>query len=137
MAGGWALSGIVTLESGAPINLGVSGTNASSVIPNSGDRPNVNGSVSYPKTAAEWFNTSAFSAPACVTGPDCYGNLGFYGVRGPGRDDWNLALLKNFVLSAERGSRIEFRAESFNTWNHTQFKGDANNGGTAPMPHNC
>jgi hypothetical protein len=129
VAGGWALSGIVTLESGAPINLGVSGTNASSVIPNSGDRPNVNGSISYPKTAAEWFNPAAFSAPACVTGPDCYGNLGFDGVRGPGRDDWNLALLKNFVLSAERGSRIEFRAESFNTWNHTQFKGDANNGG--------
>ena len=129
VAGGWALSGIVTLESGAPINLGVSGTNASSVIPNSGDRPNVNGSISYPKTAAEWFNPAAFSAPVCATGPDCYGNLGFDGVRGPGRDDWNLALLKNFVLSAERGSRIEFRAESFNTWNHTQFKGDANNGG--------
>jgi hypothetical protein len=129
VAGGWALSGIVTLESGAPINLGVSGTNASSVIPNSGDRPNVNGSISYPKTAAEWFNPAAFSAPACTTGPDCYGTLGFDGVRGPGRDDWNLALLKNFVLSAERGSRIEFRAESFNTWNHTQFKGDANNGG--------
>jgi hypothetical protein len=136
VAGGWALSGIVTLESGAPINLGVNGTlanptgnNAASVIPNSSNRPNVNGSISYPKTAAEWFNKSAFSAPACVTGPDCYGNLGFDGVRGPGRDDWNLALLKNFVLSAERGSRIEFRAESFNTWNHTQFKGDANNGG--------
>jgi hypothetical protein len=129
VAGGWALSGIVTLESGAPLNLGVSGTNASSVIPNSGDRPNVNGSISYPKTAAEWFNPAAFSAPVCATGPDCYGNLGFDGVRGPGRDDWNLALFKNFVLSAERGSRIEFRAESFNTWNHTQFKGDDNNGG--------
>ena len=33
------------------------------------------------------------------------------------------------MLSSERGSRIEFRAESFNVWNHTQFKGDYNNGG--------
>lgn len=129
--GGWALSGIVTMESGAPINLGVSGSTVASVIPNAGtstqqgDRPNVNGSISYPKTADEWFNPAVFSAPA----PGTYGNLGFDALRGPGRDDWNLALLKNFVLSAERGSRIEFRAETFNTWNHTQFKGDINNGG--------
>ena len=33
------------------------------------------------------------------------------------------------MISEERGSRFEFRAETFNTWNHTQFKGDANNGG--------
>lgn len=129
--GGWALSGIVTMESGAPINLGVSGSTVSSVIPNAGtstqqgDRPNVNGSISYPKTAAEWFNPAAFSAPA----PGTWGNLGFDALRGPGRDDWNLALLKSFVLSTERGSRIEFLAETFNTWNHTQFKGDINNGG--------
>jgi hypothetical protein len=50
-------------------------------------------------------------------------------VRGPGRDDWNLSLFKSFVISEARGSRFEFRAESFNTWNHTQFKGDYNNGG--------
>jgi hypothetical protein len=124
-AGGWALSGIVTMESGAPINLGVSGNNVASVVPNSGNRPDVTGSISYPKTAAEWFNPAAFSAPS----PGTYGNLGFDGLRGPGRDDWNLALFKNFVISQERGSRIEFRAESFNPWNHTQFKGDANNGG--------
>jgi hypothetical protein len=127
--GGWAVSGIVTMESGAPLNLGVSGSNASSVIPNSGNRPDVNGSISYPKTVNSWFNPAAFSAPVCATGPDCYGNLGFDALRGPGRDDWNLSLFKNFILNAERGSRIEFRAESFNTWNHTQFKGDSNNGG--------
>ena len=85
----------------------------------------MNGSIAYPKTAAEWFNPAAFSAPASRH----TAAIGLRWMRGPGRDDWNLALLKNFVLSAERGSRIEFRAESFNTWNHTQFKGDDNNGG--------
>jgi hypothetical protein len=128
-AGGWSLSGIVTMESGAPINLGVSGENASSVLANTGNRPNVNGSISTPHTAAEWFNPAAFSAPVCATGPDCYGNLGFDAIRGPGRDDWNLALFKSFVFSEDRGSRLEFRAETFNTWNHTQFKGDINNTG--------
>jgi hypothetical protein len=134
--GGWAVSGIVTMESGAPLNIGSNGTaaiptgnNADSIIPNSSNRPDLTGSISYPKKVGEWFNTSAFTPAACTTGPDCYGTLPFDAVRGPGRDDWNLALFKNFVINEARGSRIEFRAETFNTWNHTQFKGDANNGG--------
>jgi hypothetical protein len=126
-AGGWQISGIITEESGAPINLGVSGHTAASILNNTGTRPNVNGSITYPHTAAAWFNTSAFSAPACLTGPDCYGNLGFDAIRGPGRNNFDLALLKNFAFT-ER-FHMEFRAEAFNTWNHTQFKGDANNGG--------
>ena len=47
----------------------------------------------------------------------------------PGRDNWNLALFKSFIFSEDRGTRLELRAESFNTWNHTQFKGDVQNGG--------
>lgn len=127
--GGWSLSGIITMETGAPLNIGLNGNNASSVISNSSNRPNVNGSISYPKTVNEWFDPSVFSAPACATGPDCYGNLPHDLVRGPGRDNWNLSLFKSFVLSESRGSRFEFRAESFNTWNHTQFRGDYNGGG--------
>jgi hypothetical protein len=125
--GGWELSAIITEESGAPINLGVSGTTAASIISNSGTRPDVTGSISYPKTAAAWFNTAAFSAPACLTGPDCYGNLGFDAIRGPGRNNFDVALLKNFAFT-ER-FRMEFRAEAFNLWNHTQFEGNANTGG--------
>jgi len=130
-AGGWALSGIVTMESGSPINLGVSGKNVENLFPGgfSGNRPDLTGTISYPKTVNQWFDPAAFTAPACVTGPDCYGNAGFDALRGPGRDDWNLSLFKNFVISEERGSRVEFRVETFNTWNHTQFEGDANNGG--------
>jgi hypothetical protein len=127
--GGWQLSGIVTMESGAPLNIGLNGENASSVVPNSSNRPDQIAPISYPKSVNEWFNPADFAAPACATGPDCYGDLGHDVVRGPGRDDWNLALFKTFVISEARGTRFEFRAESFNTWNHTQFKGDANNGG--------
>lgn len=118
--------------SGAPLNIGVNGSNAASVISNSGNRPNLNGSVKYPKTVAAWFDPSSFSAPACTpggSGADCYGNLPHNIVRGPGRDSWNLALFKSFVISESRGSRFEFRAESFNPWNHTQFRGDYNGGG--------
>jgi hypothetical protein len=117
------------MESGAPLNIGLNGNNASSILTNTSNRPNLNGSISYPKTVNQWFNASALSAPACLTGPDCYGNLPHDAIRGPGRDNWNLSLFKNFVISEERGSRFELRVETFNTWNHTQFKGDYNNGG--------
>jgi hypothetical protein len=126
--GGWQLSGIVTMMSGAPLNLGVTGSNVASVIQNSGNRPDVNGSISYPKTVKSWFNPAVFSVPT-GTGADIYGNLGFNALRGPGRDNWNLSLFKSFLISESRGSRFELRADAFNTWNHTQFRGDVNNGG--------
>jgi hypothetical protein len=128
--GGWELSGIITMESGAPLNITYNGNSVTSIIPNLGNnnagvRPNLTGKISYPKTVNEWFDPSAFTAPAAGT----WGNLGHDALRGPGRDNWNLALFKSFLISESRGSRFEFRAESFNTWNHTQFKGDVQNGG--------
>ena len=120
---GWQVSGIVTEETGAPLDLGVSGTTVASVINNSGMRPDRIGAIRYPKTAAQWFDPTAFAAPA----PGTYGNLPFDALRGPGRNNWDLSLLKNFAFT-ER-FRMEFRAEAFNAWNHTQFKGDKNNGG--------
>ncbi len=124
--GGWQLAGIVTAESGARLNLTVSGNTVSSVIQfAAGNRPDISGPISYPKTVNEWFNPASFTAPA----PGTWGNLGFDAIRGPGRDDWNLSIFKNFIISEPRGSRVEFRADAFNVWNHPQWKGDANNGG--------
>ena len=107
---------IITEERGAPINLGVSGTTAASIISNSGTRPNVTGSISYPKTAAHGSIRPVFSAPTCATGPDCYGNLGFDAIRGPGRNNFDLSPQKVFAFT-ER-FKMEFRADAFNAWNH-------------------
>ena len=137
--GGWQVSGIVTMESGAPINITYGGNSVTSIIPNlsggnSGVRPDLTGPIKYTKQyvqqsdgtfAYQWFDPSSFTAPAAGT----WGDLGHDALRGPGRDNWNLALFKSFVFSESRGSRLELRAESFNTWNHTQFKGDVQNGG--------
>jgi len=60
-----------------------------------------------------------------------FGDLGHNAVRGPGRDNWNLSLFKSFVFSETRGSRLEFRLETFNTWNHTQFNQVSNNSGAS------
>jgi len=98
--------GIVTMMSGARSTLGSPGTNVSSVIQNSENRPDINGGISYRKPAATWFNPAVFSVPS-ETGNDISGSLGFNALRGPGRQNWNLSLFKSFVISEARGSRFE------------------------------
>jgi hypothetical protein len=119
--GGWELSGIVAAQSGAPLNVGTSGGGVSSLVPNTSNRPDVSGSAHDPHTVAEWFDTSIYAPSA----PGTFGNTPRNSVRGPGRDNWSLSLFKNFMLNQERGSNIQFRAEFFNVWNHTQFIGNS------------
>ena len=123
--GGWELSGIVTASSGAPLNIGLNGQSASSIVPNTANRPNQSGSGHDPHTAAEWFDTSIYSTPAA----GLWGDASRNSVRGPGRENWNISLFKNFVFNQERGTSLQFRAEVFNIWNHTQFQGDTINNG--------
>ena len=133
--GGWQLSGIVSMQTGTPLNIGCTSTcgtsfqSVANIFPGADvlNRPDLVGGISYPKTVNSWFNPAAFAAPA----PGQWGSLGFNGLRGPGRHNWNLALFKEFVISEDRGSHVEFRAESFNTWNHTQFGGPGQNGGVS------
>ena len=47
------------------------------------------------------------------------GNLGRNTERGPGVNNLDLALFKN--VSITNGVRLQFRLESFNALNHTQF----------------
>jgi hypothetical protein len=123
--GGWEISGIVTATTGAPLNIGVNGQNVASIVPNTSNRPNVNGPMINPHTVQKWFDTSVFSMPA----PGTWGDEPHNSVRGPGRDNWNISLFKNFLLSEERGTNLQFRAEFFNIWNHPQWVGDSINGG--------
>ena len=96
--GGWEISGIVTLTSGLPINIGLSGGQSSNGLPNGTNRPDETSAVSYPHTVAEWFSTSSFTAPAS----GAWGTLGHNALRGPGRDNWNLAVQE---LRAQRSTR--------------------------------
>jgi hypothetical protein len=119
--GGWEVSGIVTAETGSPMNITLGGTQGSNGLPTGQNgiinRPDLTGSISYPKSEGEWFSTSAFSTPAV----GAWGTAGYDCVYGPGRDNWNLSLFKSFSLSETRGSRLEFRFETFNTFNHVQW----------------
>jgi hypothetical protein len=128
--GGWQVSGVVTMESGLPLNLGVSGTTVCGAI--SGNcfvRPNLVGPISYPKTTTtltsglgtlQWFNPNSF-APNDLPGLPVatYGNLTQNALWGPGRDNWNLALFKTFGFTERL--HLELRFESYNTFNHPQM----------------
>jgi len=133
--GGWQVSGVVTMESGLPQSLTVGGglqSVCSSVGTCGNIRPNLIGPITYPKTAAtlstglgtmQWLSPSAF-APDLLPGNSSvatWGNLGYDGVWGPGRDNWNLALFKDFRFTERM--RFEMRFESFNTFNHPQMNG--------------
>jgi len=131
--GGWEVSGILTFESGIPINIGISGAQGGNGLPNATNRPNLVSAISYPQTVLagqqqiQYLNPSSFALPTI----GAFGDLGHNAVRGPGRDNWNLSLFKSFVFSEERGSRLELRVETFNIWNHTQFNQVSNNFGSS------
>jgi len=68
--GGWEISGIVTAISDAPLNIGLAGPNVANIVPNTANRPNINGIMVNPHTVNQWFDTSVFSTPA----PGTWGN---------------------------------------------------------------
>ncbi|MGA9813119.1 MAG: hypothetical protein WBQ64_10100, partial [Terriglobales bacterium] len=124
VVGGWAVSGIITIESGLPVNF-TGGSNIVGGANSPGNRPDLNGSIKYEHTAVastdpfqhiQYVDTSVFSTPA----PGTWGNLSHNAIRGPGRDNWNLSLFKTFAFGETTG--LQLRLETFNTFNHTQFQ---------------
>jgi Carboxypeptidase regulatory-like domain len=121
--GGWSLSGITIFQSGLPLSGGTTPSNFTLGYDNLGlgggttSRPNVVSPVTYPQTVDAWFSTASFAKPA----PLQFGNAARNSIRGPGRDNWNVALFKSFALPGREGMHIEFRGETYNTFNHTQF----------------
>lgn len=136
--GGWQLSGITTIESGLPLTVfqftdpfncddivsggtacpagtypGGIGIDPSAVTP----RPDITGQPNNgPQTAQQWFNTSVFT-PAVGH----FGTSGRGVVYGPGLDNWDIALMKNFRVH-ERFN-LQIRGEFFNAWNFSEFNG--------------
>lgn len=112
VVGGWQTNGVLSIQTGLPFTpvLQTSTTNTGT-----GSRPNVTGAPTYPQTLQHWFATNVFSSPAQYT----YGNAGRDILFGPGRVNWDMSLFKNFPI--HEATRIEFRAEAFNIFNHPQF----------------
>ena len=65
-----------------------------------------------------WFDTSVFARPA----KGDPGNAPRDVFRGPGHNNWDISIVKNFPLFSE-ARHFQFRTELYNAFNHTQFSG--------------
>jgi hypothetical protein len=74
-----------------------------------------------------WYNPAVFASPANGSFGDFHRNS----IYGPGIDNWNMSLFKNFNFT--ENTRIQLRFEAYNVFNHTQW-GTINNGLSAPTP---
>ena len=119
----WTVSGVTVFVSGAPFTPGFTTAAVTDVTGSTeGARITVVGDPRLPKsekTFARNFNTAAFAA----TPKGSFGNAGVNILRGPGINNWDLALSKSFPIGLGEKRPLRFRAESFNTFNHTQFSG--------------
>ena len=77
----------------------------------------------------QWWDPNTVTQPLAsqflANGETCmFGCMGRNVLTGPGRNNTDLALLKNFSLPWFNGehSSLQFRAETFNTFNHTQYQ---------------
>lgn len=123
----WALTGVTRATSGFPVTLRSTSDNSlTGSIPNgvnnySLDLPDYNGAPlqlnGNPRNGRPYFEISAFSPNALGTP----GNASRRSFFGPGSLNFDLALLRRFRISESKA--LQFRAEAFNAFNHTQFFG--------------
>jgi hypothetical protein len=134
LLGGWQLAGTFVRETGEPVAGSFSGVNDPIGLDGGyTNYPNVINKITYHHKVNDWFDTYANggvgSLAADPQAPPTAGyaggpNLGFGDGRkdtfvGPGKTDFTTSLYKNFAIT--ESSHFEFRAESYNTFNHTEF----------------
>jgi hypothetical protein len=134
LLGGWQLTGITVFQTGTPFSIINGGSSGGVGVSDNGGVANYFGTGSYADCVgnpyygkqvggnnAESFgpllaNPAAFVAPRGLTFGDCGRNS----MNNPRRTNFNVSLLKHFRVLGERD--LEFRAEAFNVFNHTQFR---------------
>ncbi|RPJ60409.1 MAG: carboxypeptidase regulatory-like domain-containing protein [Acidobacteria bacterium] len=118
LLGGWESSIIVTANSGRPETI----TCCENFTGTESNRPDLVGDPEGPQTVDAWFDVNAFRPPPVV---GLLGNSPRSQIRGPGINNWDLSFMKNFgglPWWNNEGATLQFRAEFFNAFNHTQFQ---------------
>jgi hypothetical protein len=136
----WQISGITLFSSGTPFSVidggcscGVSSLDNAGVAAVTGPGAYVDlnpNERDYPVTPAEngagGFGSATFGPllgnPARFMAPQglTYGDAGRNSLNNPSRLNFDISLAKTVKFKEERS--LEFRVESFNTFNHTQFR---------------
>jgi hypothetical protein len=118
LLGDWQISGIETILSGLPFTPQLSYNPSNDGDTRNPVRPSLNpaftGSI-IEGSPTQYFNPNAFITPTAGT----YGNVGRNTLEGPGIVETDLSFSKKFLFT-ERFN-LQFRAELFNIFNHTNF----------------
>ena len=141
VAGGWQISGIFQASSGTPCNVGV-GTDYAGVGQDgslcgigqfwvkNGD-PKIIGNMAHGGNSdpALYFATTNSDGSPIFTAP-AQGTFNLQQnirdqIYGPGFNNWNLGLFKQFAISERTG--FQFRAEAFDAFNHPNWNGPGYN----------
>lgn len=123
IVGGWKTNGLWRFDTGQPVILTLNGGTS---IPTWGpQRPDLTGTL---KRASGLNLNRYFANPDVAIAPPAYaiGNAPkvLPNLRLPGTRTAAMSLFKEFSLASMReGSRLEFRAEAYNAFNHPQFGG--------------
>jgi len=115
--GGWQISGITTIQTGLPIDPTV-GIDQAGIGSAARQRPQVLGNPFLgfgDRTVGQWFNPAQFGPSAIGT----FATTGRNFLSAPGTNNWDMSLYKTFTL--HEGQTLQFRADSYNVWNHTEF----------------
>ena len=116
----WQFSGITTFQSGAPLGMTLSTTTGKDFTGSTSIAPRVQltgnpNLLRSERSYARYFNTSAVTLPAVGT----TGNAPRLFLRGPGINNFDLALIKAFMIRERVNVKLRF--EAYNAFNHTQW----------------
>ena len=114
---GWQISGILSANSGLPLNIADGYDEAAGGTPVAmAPRPDyVSGCQVQVGKVNEWYNPQCFVLEA----PGTLGNTGRNTVRGPNFVDTDIGISKD--TKVRENLSVQFRAEFFNIFNHTNF----------------
>lgn len=137
---GWELSGVTNFQTGQPQGLpyaltytaDLTGANtlaSNSTVTTTGSNPVVAydsrvvllGNPNQPGPNGQWFNVNAVAPPVPGLSVNGIGNASKAPIYGPGLNNWDVSLFKNFRLGSNEARRLQFRFETYNTFNHTQY----------------
>ena len=122
--GGWQISGTTTLQTGAPFTV-FNNAQDFSGFNQFNDRPDVVGSGPLHqdnRTVDATFDKAYFSSTPPTGRVGTSGRNQYYG---PGLQNYNFAAAKSFKFTEQFG--LQFRAEFYNLFNHTNFANPQNN----------
>ena len=121
-AGGWALSGIASIQTGAPVNVTITQDQANTG--QGSQRPNLVGKIDASrcgKVLIACVNSNAFALPTQFT----YGNAGRNLFYGPGVINFATSLSKAFPFHERFAFHV--RLDAYNTLNHVNFGNPSGN----------